>query len=503
MSCEADKLGTDLIASLLKDIPYETPNVSLSTKDFSVPDESVLTGAVEKLVNEDLTTRTVDGAGVFDALMAGFAAHLIQEYNKNRITGSEYTKAYTALSEAAMAQGSAFLVSRDRQYWDNLLSQQQAQLAQTQVATAKVKLETAKVEHSVTQLQALNLKAQYAATKMEIALKSSQFCISEYTLNEMMPRQLVMLDEQILGQITANNLSSFNLEQLMPIQKNLLSEQYQAALAQTSNTKSDGSPVVGNLGMQKALHAEQIVAYRNESQVKVAKLYTDAFITQFTINDEINVPNEFKELSVNSTIEALKANVGLPPSPTNGGTNGDGGGTPVVETNNTLVSGMTDAGMVYGTGTAGTTVEIEAADGSNTIVVVVASDGTYSVQYPVPHNYAAVPQMTYTITTRASSGGSAVGPVITFTPTQGYTYVAPSPAPAPAPEPDPSWSNVIVDYVTNGDSTVTVTVTNAVVGDVSEPGRVNTSNYPSMSAAIAWFTPLVWYSSGLPTITFN
>ena len=349
MTCGADTLGTSLNNSLTNDVPYNTPDVPLNGAQYSVPDTAQLKATIVPLYNSNLTEGKVDGTGTFDVLMAGFSAHLQEEYKRNRITGAEYTKAFIALTEVAMAQGASYLLQKESLYWDSLIKQQQAQLAEVQVATSRIKLETAKVEHVATQVGVLNLEADYATKKLQQSNLSSQFCISEYKLNNMMPRELAMINAQVTGQLlindtatwnlntmlpsqhvmvlrqifgqeTANSTAVYNLDTMlpsqhdmlvaqiegqntnndgarynvdftMPAQLDIMKEQYEAARAQTLNTRSNGADVFGTLGAQRRLHDQQVQSYIQDTRIKVSKMYNDLWVTYITINDELLADN--------------------------------------------------------------------------------------------------------------------------------------------------------------------------------------------------------------------
>jgi hypothetical protein len=128
------------------------PEIDLAGAAFSIPGgtDSQLYAVVTHLTNDDLTTGEIDGSGAFDALMRGFAAHLHEEYAKNRITGAEYTKAYVALTQSAMASAVQFLLSRETAYW-------QAAQGQIGAVTAKVNHETAKVQYDSARYSLVNL----------------------------------------------------------------------------------------------------------------------------------------------------------------------------------------------------------------------------------------------------------------------------------------------------------------------------------------------------------
>ena len=264
MACGADTLATTLIETLTGDVPYVTPDVPLTSAEYNVPAPSQLTEAITKLTVPHLTTGEIGGDGAFDKLMGGLSSYLLSEYKANRITGAEYTKAFIALTELAMAQGSAYLIQTDKQYWDNQLIQQQAELVEIQVATARVKLETAKVEHVVTQLQALNLEAEYAVKKMQLSLTSSQFCTSEYELTNIMPRKLAMLNEQITGQTISNNTATYNLSTMLPSQHNLLLEQIEG---QELQNQTAGFNLHTMLPSQHDMLLEQIVGQTGKNAI--------------------------------------------------------------------------------------------------------------------------------------------------------------------------------------------------------------------------------------------
>lgn len=448
MACGADTLATTLIGTLTEDVPYVTPDVPLTSAPYNLPEPSQLTEAVTKLTVPHLTTGEIGGDGAFDKLMGGLSGYLLSEYKANRITGAEYTKAFIALTELAMAQGSAYLIQTDKQYWDNQLTQQQAELTEIQVSTARVKLETAKVEHVVTQLQALNLEAEYAVKKMQLSLTSSQFCTSEYELTNIMPRKLAMLNEQITGQTISNSTATYNLSTMLPSQHNLLleqiehqdlqnqtasynlhtmlpsqhdmlleqitgqtltntglglrnagqiiandtatynlatmlpqqyallvaqtagqtgknaidtytlnsmmpqqlallvaqtegqvvqtsiheytltnmlpsqwallKEQLEAARAQTLDTRTDGTVIVGTLGAQKGLHKQQVASYIQDGKTKVTKMYNDLWVTMITMNEEIltdtsngPLPAELGRTTIADTMKANRIASGI------------------------------------------------------------------------------------------------------------------------------------------------------------------------------------------------
>ena len=287
MSCGADTTANTLLTSLLAGKSFDLPDVDLSDDMYQIPaDDGSLLDNVDKLTNEDLTTRVVDGSGVFDALMSGLSAHLKKEYEQNRITGEQYTKAYTASLGGALQTATSFLLGRDQAYWQAVLAQMQARTTEIQVVTARVQLEVAKAQLATARIQAMNAEAEFGLTKMKIATEDQQYCL------------LKVQTEQ----------GDYTLNQIMPTQKTLLEEQVEVQRAQTLDTRTNGVEIKGSVGKQKDLYTQQITSYQRDAEVKAAKLFTDAWITQKTIDEGLLPPGAFRNDSINVILRNIKAN---------------------------------------------------------------------------------------------------------------------------------------------------------------------------------------------------
>ena len=299
MSCGAEAEGNSLFQAFTAGVSFELPQIDVTGPSFQIPGgmDSELYKEVTRIANSELTTTTLDGTGTFDVLMRGFKAHLKEEYNQSRITGAEYTKAYTALVESAMAQGVQFLLGKDASFW-------QAMSAQIQAITAKLQLETARVRHTTAQLEALNQEATFALTKMRLANENMQYCIGKFNHEQMLPAQKT-------GQDIANRTAVYNLDMIMPQQHKLLVEQTEVQRAQTLNTRSDGITVVGAVGKQKDLYSQQITSYQRDSELKAAKLFADAWTVQKTVDDGFVAPANFQNPSLDSVLGHIKTNNNL------------------------------------------------------------------------------------------------------------------------------------------------------------------------------------------------
>ena len=437
MSCGADVTANELIGSLLAGKDFSVPNVELNADALKLPTgaNSEMYSSILRLSITDLTQGQVGGTGAFDALMTSIRAHLLQEYEKGRITGGEYTKAYAELVAAGMAQATQFLLSKDQVYWA-------AQQSQIQSVTAMIQMESERVRLAALKFDALTSEANYALTKLKLANEDAQYCINKfnlenimpaqkllleaqvagqlsendksrfeltnmlpkqaeglglandgrtienntatynlasilpkqaamldaqkegqvvqndqgrYTLQYLLPAQLVklgadterveadtsiaqytlmnilptqyqtakytldfmlplqkgLLDEQVNGQTIANDTATFNKDFTLPQQLQLLREQTETQRAQTIDTRSEGQPIVGYVGKQKDLYAQQIESYKRDAEIKAAKLVSDGWMTQKTIDEAALTPAAFQQNLVDDVLQRVKANNGL------------------------------------------------------------------------------------------------------------------------------------------------------------------------------------------------
>jgi len=273
---DSEDLAQELFETLTTDITVDLPDIDWET-EFPLPYEGsdVLTGEIPKLTNDMWTSGEVDGNGVVDLLFKKMHAVLANEYSKNRITGAEYTKAFIAMLETSASTATQFLLGRDQAYW-------QAVRTQLEAATARVQFLTARANYAATEAQLKTQLANYALTKLKLASEDIGF-----------------------------GSAKFNLEQILPTQKILLSEQAEAARAQTLNSRTDSSAVAGLIGKQKDLYTQQISSYQRDAEMKAARPFIDAWITMKTIDEGLTPPSNLDNTSLNNILAKIKTNNGL------------------------------------------------------------------------------------------------------------------------------------------------------------------------------------------------
>lgn len=345
----ADTLANQLIDSLTDEADFEIPKIDLTGPEWQFPGGSTgpIYDVVKPLKEIDLTSRTVGGTGLFDGLMAAYNSQIAQQFEKGRITGDDYTKAYIALSNSALGNAVQFLLGKDQAFWA-------AQMAQTQAITARVQLEIAKVGLQTARLEALNQRAVFALTKLKLASESINYDTAAYNLANLLPKQGLQLDAEtavtttrkagmeiensaatynlsnilpatlsklnaeVLGQGTANQTAAYNLANMLPAQllmvgqqRLLLSEQTEAQRGQTADVRTDGALVTGVLGKQKNLYDQQIDSYKRDADAKMVKIFSDAWITQKTIDEGLLPPTQFTNGPIDTMLAAFKTRNGF------------------------------------------------------------------------------------------------------------------------------------------------------------------------------------------------
>ena len=293
-----------LLAQLTTGLNFSIPNIDLNDPLFNVPVglDSPLYQAVTRLQISEVTDGTITGPGAFDRFMAGMKAHLTEEYEKGRITGTEYSKVYIAMTELAMTNAVQFLLGRDTAFWE-------AQQAQIGAINARAVVAKTKLEVAIAKIGAKTAEVQLAIA----TLQSTK--LSEETVNIRAQTSLTCAQKHNIDAQTLNE----------PKKGRLLDEQFESTRAQTADNRLDGSIVAGAIGKQKDLYTQQITAYQRKSEVDAARIFSDAWITQKTIDEGLTAPTGFTNASLDQVLLALKLNNGLGGSVGGGG---GGGGTP-------------------------------------------------------------------------------------------------------------------------------------------------------------------------------
>lgn len=203
------------------------------------------------LVVTELVSGTLEGAGVFDALMRAIKGNLEQEFIKGRIKGPEYSTVYLGSMQLAMQSALQFLLQQRK-------NDLEAQLLQKQIDNA-IK------EGEVLEAQKCKLQAEYDLT-MATVLKANQ-------------------------------------------ETALLTQKVATEKAQIMEMGVDDNSVVGR---QKALYVAQTNGFTRDAEQKAAKLLADTWSVRRT-TDEATVAdgtNMLNDVTIGRAINKLLTGVG-------------------------------------------------------------------------------------------------------------------------------------------------------------------------------------------------
>lgn len=266
----------------------------------------------------DLTTKAIDGTGVFDELMETTQIRLQAEYSNNRIRGTEYSQVYLGAMQAVMQQSVAFLLGKQqadaqaeltKQQTLNLVSEEeniakQGLLLTEQVLKLQQEIQYGKKQELLIDAQILKIRQENLVLANEVAKGVHEILIAEQQVNKV-TAEAALVTEQV-NLTTQNTLKAeqevLNLKQevLKAVQEVLvMKEQVKKSYAEallinkqvskleidTNNAVSEGTTIVRN---QEKLKAERELLeqkfYSELSQIADSFSYRDP-ISQLTTGD--------------------------------------------------------------------------------------------------------------------------------------------------------------------------------------------------------------------------
>lgn len=392
MACDNKTKINQLFNDLTGDYSSSFPNINWNDSAFKVPQELLdLLNQEHKAVDiSDVTVKRFDGTGSFDVIMSSAAAHLKEEFKANRITGSDYTKAWISLMESSLVQAVGFTLQKDEAKWKAIQAQLEAitavsnlKLVQAQIAALKadeaakkasyglikaqivteelnqcqITAQTANItaeglnipkqglvlDKQAEQLQAQTDKTLYEVSTylpadvanktkqtellnyelttikpQELVLRTNEALLKKYELEEIAPQELALKAAQVDLMEFEAQIKEFELLQKVPAevsvllgQVQLIKEQMETQRANTQGTRTDGATVVGAVGKQIALQDQQIESYKKDIEIKIAKIYADAWNVHETTVEPTVRPTEFEVPKIDNILPKLRTGTGL------------------------------------------------------------------------------------------------------------------------------------------------------------------------------------------------
>lgn len=262
ISFNSDVTGLYLLNNIVKGLNFDIPNIDFNEDKYNIPENLInkIQENIKPVTIEELTSKEVNGTGSFDVIMASIKNHLKEEYEDGRITGADYANAYISLTNSALQTSLQFLLNKDKATLDAILAQVNAINQVINNASAKVALATA-------QAQAHTQRAQYANAIAQLATIDAQYATAK--------------------------------------------ENMEAARAQTSETKSDGTSVEGTVKRNNALLEAQKKSFDIRDKTNFFKFLMDWAVTAKTQDIGMATPDGLQNEDITSVLNSLKNIVGL------------------------------------------------------------------------------------------------------------------------------------------------------------------------------------------------
>jgi len=202
-----------------------------------------------------LTTKSLEGTGVFDVLMATAKLHLTEEYNAGRITGQEYTTVYLGALTSVLQQSVAFLLNHQ---------QEEKIIAEIALVRQKTVTELAQTDDTVPEGLGFNgttaiegiIKSQKDINALQASLVASQIEKEDAQIDLIIQQtvtELTQTDDSIPSGFGLNGTTA--VEGLIKSKKDLEAQQIANSIKQ--GTLTDKQIEIADT--QQALTGQQII----------------------------------------------------------------------------------------------------------------------------------------------------------------------------------------------------------------------------------------------------
>lgn len=324
---EINSIYAPLLSGLTFDlnIPLELASLDLITPPPTFTVSALPTISALTLDSLTVGEATLTGDGAFDRIMKAVNKHLEAQYKKGTISAAEMSKVYVQALELALTQAASYLVLSTNAAWAGETSKRQAELLELQKAallqehrtkvletiTAKMLLAKVQIDAHVAQGGLVSIKTKIGDIYHDILAKEAQ----QVLINEQVDSARAITKDTLLSGAAIGGQAAID-KQLKTKQLSLVDEQIDAARAQTKDTITGGvTSVVGILGSQKSLYDQQRQSYIHDSMNKAAKLLSDAWTTQKTVDDAWTPPDAFLNAYINPALKEYVGTVGLSINP--------------------------------------------------------------------------------------------------------------------------------------------------------------------------------------------
>ena len=349
-------ISIDMYNSLVNGLNITIPSYDFTNPKYNIP--SNLLTALDTLPDkvfdnmsiDELTECKLNGNGVYDKLITTARIHLKEEMDKGRITGAEYTNAYTQIVVSSMQQSVAFVTQMHQlkqssivSYYKTLVDMVQAKISavtsliqlelqkintQLSIAQAAAQVATNKAQfaHTVSQLgqadasygltheqiastheQAALTHEQAASTHEQIALTQQQIALANEEVD--LTHQKVALTQQqiaLANEEAALTHQKVDLthEQAALTHEQIASTHEQAALTHEQIALANEQAALAH--QQIALTNQQTASFIRKDQRAAAQFWADNWTVQKGIDEGLSAPATFQNGNIQTVMAAVQ-----------------------------------------------------------------------------------------------------------------------------------------------------------------------------------------------------
>lgn len=199
----------------------------------------------------DLTLKTLDGTGVLDQMLATMRVHLGEQFEKERIQGTEYAEVYLGAFQSTLAAAIQFLLARRKLGLD--LKLQEAQISLTTAQEEQIRAEMQKIPYEIQALQ------------KQLELADKQIAQAD--------KQLELTQAQIQVQLKQLDLMAEQLEQA----KAQTAYYEQRTITEKAQTQAGVAASGSVIGTQITLMNKQADGYDRNAEQQAAQIWANTW----------------------------------------------------------------------------------------------------------------------------------------------------------------------------------------------------------------------------------
>ena len=256
----------------------------------------IKTAQLDVLDIQELTTKQLNGTGVFDVLMSTSSIHIKEEYDKGRIRGQEYAQVYLGAMQAVLATSVEYL-NRSKLLGIEIANQEkQGLLIEAQTALTEAQA------NQVIQETTLKLPAEIANINASTALSDANKdrVVEELTLIPLQGNLLTAQTTQVGAETTLTNKRVDQLTQELakiPVEVQLLESQVLTQNAQNQLIAAQTEGVtLQNTKVPKEILLLDKQALQADGSIALTTAQKEQIVAETTTRLPVEVQNLVKQV---------------------------------------------------------------------------------------------------------------------------------------------------------------------------------------------------------------